>query len=95
MTMTIARNKPMAPPGGGPTAVKPSIALALDSAKKSPMGMLGDEADEPEGAEPSGEDDTDPSIVEAAGAVRAAFHGDDDAELAKTLKGFIKLCGDY
>ena len=61
---------------------KPTLALALEK-----------EAGEKE--EPVLDEDSDPGLVEAATAVRAAMRGGDDAEFAKTLKGFIKLCGDY
>lgn len=73
---------------------KPTLALALDGPKKKgpPMAAMDMEAEE--GLEPVSDEETDPSIVEAAGALRAAFQGDDDAELARTLKGFIQLCGE-
>lgn len=75
---------------------KPSIAIALEGGPKKKMGALpalSEEADET--VESPEEDAADPSMVEAAGALRAALSSSDDAELAKTLKGFIKLCGDY
>ena len=61
---------------------KPTLALALEQ-----------EAGEKE--EPVLNEQSDPGLVEAAGAVRAAMKGGDDAEFAKTLEGFIKLCGEY
>lgn len=73
---------------------KPTIALALDKGpSKGPMAAMADEAGE--GNEPSGDQDVDPSLVEAAGAVNDAFQSGDNAEIAKTLEGFIKLCGEY
>jgi hypothetical protein len=75
---------------------KPTIALALDGPKKPmgpPMAALGEEADE--GPEPPSDGETDPSLVEAYQAVKAAFQGGDDEDGAKALQGFIKLCGDY
>jgi hypothetical protein len=71
----------------------PTIALALDDGKKPPLAAMGKEA--AEGSEPSDDEAADPSLVEAAGAVKAAMDSGDDEEFAKTLKGFIKLCGEY
>jgi hypothetical protein len=73
---------------------RPTIALALDDGpKKPPMAAMSDEADE--GPEPQDDEAADPSLVEAAGAVKAAMESGDDEEFAKSLKGFIKLCGEY
>lgn len=81
---------------------KPDLALVLDAPKtsarsgKSPFRR---EASEDEaGLEPAVSEpdiDVSPELETAAGAVRAAFSSKDDVELAKTLKGFLKLCGDY
>lgn len=81
-------------------ADKPDIALALEGGPKKkmgpPKGML-DMGDEEE-IELSDEDadiETTPELEDAAGAVNAALASGDNAEIAKTLKGFISLCKDY
>lgn len=77
-------------------AAKPDLALVLDASppkgKRPPMGTMADEEEE---LEPSPDIETTPELEEAAGAVSAAMASRDNAEIAKTLKGFIKLCGDY
>lgn len=78
---------------------KPTIALALEKGPKPPkagMGkMMGMNEMEGMEEEPSSTPsiDADESEVSAAGALRTAFKTGDDAELAKALKGFIRLCG--
>lgn len=79
-------------------AAKPDLALVLEAGppkkKGPPMMAMGDEVeDEAPAMEPDIE--TTPELEDAAGAVSAAMASGDNAEIAKTLKGFIKLCGDY
>lgn len=80
------------------TLEKPDIAIALESTAKkpmkgSPLKALEDMPDESEEPMSTPSIDADESEVSAAGALRTAFKTGDDAELAKALKGFIRLCG--
>ncbi len=66
---------------------KPDIAVVLESmGKKKPM--LDDDEEEVD-------IDTDDSTESAASAFMKAMKMGDASQVAKTLKGFIKLCGDY
>lgn len=76
----------------------PDLALILDAGppkKKAAPPRMKDEDDEEEAPESSPDIETTPELEDAAGAVSAALASRDNAEIAKTLKGFIKLCGDY
>lgn len=73
---------------------KPDIAIALEG--EAPKGMKKPSAlplDDDDGDEMPPSIDADDSEVSAAGALRTALKTGDDAELAKALKGFIRLCG--
>lgn len=79
-------------------AGKPDLALVLEAGppkKKGPPMMAMDDEAEEEAVESSPDIETTPELEDAAGAVNAALASGDNAEIAKTLKGFIKLCGDY
>jgi hypothetical protein len=79
---------------------KPEIALALEGSKKPlkspPLKALEDTPEDDDSMEGlgsmSGSIDADESEVAAAAALRTALKTGDDAEFAKALKGFIRLC---
>ncbi len=82
-------------------AEKPDLALILDAKapkkkRPPPMMAMDDEDDAMEGMDTEAPPDieTTPELEDAAGAVSAALASRDNAEIARTLKGFFKLCGD-
>jgi hypothetical protein len=79
-------------------AKEPDLALVLDAGPpkgKRPPPMMSADEDEDEVPMSEPELSSTPELEEAAGAVNAALSSGDNAEIAKTLKGFIKLCGEY
>lgn len=76
---------------------KPDLALVLEAGppkkKGPPLMAMDDEEEAPPASAP--ELATTPELEDAAGAVATAMASGDNAEIAKTLKGFIQLCGDY